>query len=198
MFQISTYNTRTRALAQTEEMATEEEIVNAVDEDRYDQITSTYYLLAERCLLKQREEMNKKMIIKSSEGSGSSQSHLYHHHRKQPHSPCPSSSYAPPVAYPNTSGAKPRHHHNFQQHQPRHRSNSCSLDDSSSKAPLYIREHLTITPRRGFSVARGGIDTLIEEEERSRSQTTTDDEEADDDVNINPNVLASRFVRSLH
>lgn len=74
-------------------------------------------------------------------------------------------------------------------------------------SPPFPREHLTITPRHGFSVAKGGIDTLIEEEERSRSQTTTDDEDdvimnkqVEEDITcariINPVQLASQLQRA--
>ena len=79
----------------------------------------------------------------------------------------------------------------------RRRTFSSSSEESCSsthtKNPSFIREHLTITPRHGFSVAHGGINTLIEEEERSKSQTTTDDEaEIVEDIgDLNPNALAS-------
>lgn len=82
--------------------------------------------------------------------------------------------------------ASPAHQHLFHQHK--------------KSSPAYpSREHLTITPRHGFSVVKGGIDTLIEEEERSRSQTTTDDEddgllteEEKREHILNPQQLASR------
>ena len=81
-------------------------------------------------------------------------------------------------------------------------SSSSSEESNSSlhsKNPSFIREHLTITPRHGFSVAHGGIDALIEEEERSKSQTTTDDEgDVGDEIrNLNPNTLASWLVKIL-
>ena len=49
---------------------------------------------------------------------------------------------------------------------------------------------MTITPRRGFSVAHGGIDTLIEEEERSMTSQCNSSED-EDDVRPQPVVTSS-------
>ena len=46
------------------DLAGQEEIEQALDEDRYDHITSTYFLLAERALLQQ--EMNASSQVRTS------------------------------------------------------------------------------------------------------------------------------------
>ncbi|XP_076800078.1 uncharacterized protein LOC143445102 [Clavelina lepadiformis] len=200
-------------------LADREEILKALDEDRYDHITSTYFLLAERDLLQQEvnEKPSKAQNFSSDEelsdsapasrresfdrnlgkpiphklrpmhtgvqNVASCSTHLYSV------SP-PNKSFFPPSLASGDLGRK--------------RTTSSSSEESNSsfihaKTASFIREHLTITPRHGFSVAHGGIDTLIEEEERSRSQTTTDDEgdPGDDFGNIlNADLLASHLTRA--
>lgn len=188
----------------TGNFANEEEIDQALHEDRYDHITSTYFLLAERALLQQELQSRPSVMEQDpspappiptysssqpipikirpmSESDATSGPKLPTIYSVSP--PCKQATLLPPPVDPA-----------------RRRTVSSSSEESNSslhtKNPSFIREHLTITPRHGFSVAHGGIDALIEEEERSKSQTTTDDETetTEEMADLNPNALASWLV----
>nr|CAB3266433.1 SNF-related serine/threonine-protein kinase-like [Phallusia mammillata] len=203
------------------ELADEDEILTALTEDRYDHITSTYFLLAERSIVqqtnsKENQSSDEEDLSDDNETSGRFQTSDSRPvtNRLRPMYPDAHSSTMQPVALSvsppcNQATLIPSASVSVPADPARRRTRSSSSEDSNSSLstslerrsnPSYIREHLTITPRHGFSVAHGGIDTLIEEEERSRSQTTTDDEAdaADDIANmVNPKLLASQLQRTL-
>nr|XP_002120588.1 SNF-related serine/threonine-protein kinase-like [Ciona intestinalis] len=189
------------------QLADEHEILKSLEEDRYDHITSTYFLLAEQNLMQQEESKSNskknQTLLDVDISTITATTNI------------PIQTYNPDLSNTTSklSVSPPQKQSTLLSYSmpsdvARSRTASSSSEDSvnlSSRAaerrssPSYIREHLTITPRHGFSVVRGGIDTLIEEEERSRSQTTTDDEadNAEDITNmVNPNVLASHLQRA--
>ena len=54
-------------------IATEEDIINAIDSDDYSYITATYYLLAERVLASYREEQANRLLLKSNKEEDASE-----------------------------------------------------------------------------------------------------------------------------
>lgn len=172
------------------------DIEEAIDENKYNHITSTYYLLAHRSLqiedkAKRTETSLRDVSMPITVQSGTSilpqslgKSKTYFGTSPPCQQASLSPSYHPSLhmsgqslqnesdvgedSSPSSSSSSLYHSANYLHHSNR---------GDRKMSPPFPREHLTITPRHGFSVAKGGIDTLIEEEERSRSQTTTDDEE---------------------
>lgn len=216
-------------------LAKQEEIEEAIDENKYNHITSTYYLLAHRSLEAQRKPSDGCLFDEEMEaGEPANKTMLsYTNNPRLPqipseHLPQGSKAYFPysssppvqatvvPVAQTGLHGPSLMAHAEEMNEDSSPASSNSSLYYSGhasyvkgdrKMSPPFPREHLTITPRHGFSVAKGGIDTLIEEEERSRSQTATDDEDdgivneqAEEDITcariINPVQLASQYVRS--
>ena len=202
------------------EIGTEEEILIALKEDRYDRITSTYFLLAEREL---QDSENGSSNANSSDDDISDDNDCESKNAVSDARPIPNKlrpmypdkqttrgtaaflSISPPcnqaAPLPPTSAVPSSAATTLEVS--RHRTRSSSSEESNSslstsverKSSSYIREHLTITPRHGFSVAHGGINALLEEEERSRSQTTTDEEnDLSDDIGnmVNPSLLATQ------
>ena len=178
--------------------AGEEEIDQALHEDRYDHITSTYFLLAERELLQQELACQPSQMEQDPPASrpSSSSQPIPIKIRSMSESDASTTTKLPTI-YSVSPPCKQANLLPPSLDSARRRTFSSSSEESNSslhaKNPSFIREHLTITPRHNFSVAHGGIDALIEEEERSKSQTTTDDETEVTEglVDLNPNALAS-------
>ncbi|XP_039249705.2 uncharacterized protein LOC120327312 isoform X1 [Styela clava] len=175
------------------------EIEQAINEDKYNHITSTYYLLAHRSLdlqnymdLKSDKEVpvhippsvsnnnlflpqNAEMLPtpKSNNNARASSPPLQAflpQFQTTVHAPCLATHSESDIAE-DSSPASSNSSLYFPSHSHLHNKGDKKM------SPPFPREHLTITPRHGFSVAKGGMDMLIEEEERSRSQNTTDDED---------------------
>lgn len=192
------------------------DIEEAIDENKYNHITSTYYLLAHRSLqiedkAKRTETSLRDVSMPITVQSGTSilpqslgKSKTYFGTSPPCQQASLSPSYHPSLhmsgqslqnesdvgedSSPSSSSSSLYHSANYLHHSNR---------GDRKMSPPFPREHLTITPRHGFSVAKGGIDTLIEEEERSRSQTTTDDEEDESITSahiIHPAQIASSWA----
>ncbi|XP_019638302.1 PREDICTED: SNF-related serine/threonine-protein kinase-like [Branchiostoma belcheri] len=160
-------------------------IKESVDHDKYDHITATYYLLAERKLRRNLVPDNPRvsLVRQNSAPSDNPRKPFIVAKRPMHADPEDSDHVAKSAMVPGRQSPSRSRSPSPSSSATRIASEAINIP-SRHKPPLQGRDHLTISPRRGRSVVLEGVEVLQEEEEEHNlrfSDVNSDDDDYDDD-----------------